>query len=93
MIGGVCSEDCQSLPLRSIFEFVPETETFIRRSEKLDVAVSDFAAVMTGNCTTKHFTIDCCQIWLLGPGFWLLWRLYHSKQMITKNNELFYVTQ
>ena len=68
MIGGVCPEDCQSLPLRSIFEYVPEKETFIRRSEKLDVAVSDFAAVMTGNYTTKHFEIDCCQIWVLGPG-------------------------
>ena len=55
MVGGRCSsggDDCQRMGLRSIVEYVPDTETFIRRSEKLDVGVGNSAAVLTG----MHFT-------------------------------------
>ena len=50
MVGGRCSGgglDCQRMGLRSIVEYVPDTETFIRRSEKLDVGVGNSAVVLT----------------------------------------------
>ena len=56
LIGGACDEgnDCEAKAFRTVLEYVPATETFIRRSEKLDSAVGESAAVMTGKQPSKR---------------------------------------